>query len=230
MGDTFEIFSEDNGEAIERFEVRDMRARTRFFIDNVFYDKFVPVFGPSLSMVYIALVRHANREQKTWPSQTRIAAQLGMSRQWINVQLQLLEAFGLIKKVRVGKMCSNRYYLLDEKHWRGDFDDLLALAAMDFSIVEGAKKEGRKVMSSELTSVMSTGLGADVTRTLHQCLLEWTSNRKVEHSKVTRTKRKRTVVKKVEKPPTPIAAANTSQRFEYVFDATTKTMVERPIE
>ena len=116
MGETFEVFSEDTGDAIEQFEVRDMRARTRFFVDNVFYDKFVPVFGPSLSMVYVALVRHANREQKTWPSQTRIATQLGMSRQWINVQLQMLEAFGLIKKVRVGKMCANRYYLLDEKH------------------------------------------------------------------------------------------------------------------
>ena len=143
-----------------------MRARTRFFIDNVFYDKFVPVFGPSLSMVYIALVRHANREQKTWPSQTRIAAQLGMSRQWINVQLQMLEAFGLIKKIRVGKMCSNRYYLLDEKHWRGDFDELFNAVAADFDKIQIAKKSGRKVMSSELTSVMSTGLGSDVTRTL----------------------------------------------------------------
>ena len=196
MGDTFEIFFDDTGEAIDQFEVRDMRARTRFFIDNVFYDEFVPVFGPSLSMVYVALVRHANREQKTWPSQTRIASQLGMSRQWINVQLQKLEAFGLIKKIRVGKMCSNRYYLLDEKHWRGDFEQLFEAVAVDFAKIQLAKGAGKKVMSSELTSVMSSGLGTNVTRTLHQCLLEWTSNRKVEQSKVIQKKAKKTIENK----------------------------------
>lgn len=230
MGDTFEIFSEDTGETLEHFEVRDMRARTRFFIDNVFYDEFTPVFGSSLSMVYVALVRHANREQKTWPSQSRIAAQLGMSRQWINIQLQMLEAFGLIKKIRVGKMCANRYYLLDEKHWRRDFDELFSAVAVDFAIVQQAKKEGRKVMSSELTSVMSTGLGTDVVRTLHQCLLDWTSNRKVEQRKVIAKKAEKTVVKKVEKASVEIASSKATKRFEYVYDQERQTMVERPIQ
>lgn len=227
MGDTFEIFSEEENETVDRFEVRDMRARTRFFIDNAFYDTFVPVFGPSLSMVYVALVRHANKEQKTWPSQTRIAAQLGMSRQWINVQLQLLEAFGLIKKIRVGRMCSNRYYLLDENHWRGDFDDLHKAVTADFAVVERAKKDGRKVMSSELTSVMSTGLGADVTRTLHQCLLEWTSNRKVEQRKVIGKRKSKTIVRKTAAQSVKKSAP---KKFEYVFDETTKTMSERPVQ
>ena len=125
MGEIYEVIEEGNEDAVERFEVRDLRVKTRFAIDNAFYDEFTPIFGPTLSMVYVALVRHSNKEQKTWPSQIRIATQLGISRQWVNRQLQILEYFNLVRKIRVGKMCTNRYYLIDEKQWRRDFDGAL---------------------------------------------------------------------------------------------------------
>jgi hypothetical protein len=87
MGQAYELYEGDK--EIERFEVRDLRVKTRFAIDNVFYDEFTPIFGPTVSMVYVALVRHANKEQKTWPSQSRIAAQLGLTRQWVAHQLHM---------------------------------------------------------------------------------------------------------------------------------------------
>ena len=65
MGDIYEVF--DGDDEIDRFEVRDLRVKTRFAIDNQFYDEYLPVLKTGISMVYIALVRHANKEQKTWP-------------------------------------------------------------------------------------------------------------------------------------------------------------------
>ena len=66
------------------FEVRDLRVKTRFCIDNEFYDEFVPILGPPGLAVYTALVRHANKAQKTWPSHRRIHEQTGISRQWVS--------------------------------------------------------------------------------------------------------------------------------------------------
>ena len=152
MGELYEIFDEGD-DPIDRFEVRDLRVKTRFAVDNVFYDEFTPLFGPTLSMVYIALVRHANKEQKTWPSQSRVAAQLGLTRQWVGNQLQVLELFNLIRKVRIGKMCTNRYYLIDEKHWRRDFEDMRDRLSQLIAALEKKKGgKGEKVMSTEFTS------------------------------------------------------------------------------
>ena len=238
MGDTYQVFEGD--QPIDRFEVRDNRAQTRFFIDNSFYDEFVPVFGSSLAMVYVALVRHANKQQKTWPSQTRLAEQLGLSRKWVGVQLQILECFNLIRTIRVGKACTNRYYLIDEKHWRRDFEvlaqELVAQAnQQSFSLPAGLKKVMRtefplidlKVMGTEFPSVMRTPVGRVANATSLKMAVEFASNRKVKQSKVTQKKRKRTVVKKMESQKTQKAV---STKFSYVFDEASKTMVEKPID
>ncbi len=237
MGETYEIFEGDR--PIDRFEVRDTRAQTRFFIDNAFYDEYVPVFGSSLSMVYVALVRHANKQQKTWPSQTRLANQLGLSRKWVGVQLQILECFNLIRTVRVGKACTNRYYLVDEKHWRRDFEvlaqELVSQAyRQEFPIATDLKKVVRTefpslrfaVMGSEFPSVMRTPVGRVANTTSLKMAAQFASNRKVEQSKV-KPKKEKTVVKKVVKED---AMKTSTPKFEYVFDEATKTMVERPTE
>jgi Helix-turn-helix domain len=199
MGELYEIF-DDGDDPISRFEVRDLRVKTRFAIDNVFYDEFLPLFGPTLSAVYIALVRHANKEQKTWPSQARIAAQIGISRQWVSTQLQILELFNLIRKVRIGKMCTNRYYLIDEKHWRRDFEHMRDRLAVVLEVIEkGKNSKGEKMMSTEFTSLMGTPVNVRVVRSTHQMLLEFTSNRKDNQSKDTQKKRGKISVKKATK-------------------------------
>lgn len=240
MGETYEVFEGD--EPIDRFEVRDTRAQTRFFIDNAFYDEFVPVFGSSLAMVYVALVRHANKAQKTWPSQTRLANQLGLSRKWVGVQLQILECFNLIRTVRVGKACTNRYYLVDEKHWRRDFEalaqELVALANhRGFALPKDAQEEMRtefpsldlEVMRTEFPSGMRIPVGRVANSTSLKMALQFASNRKVYQSKVTTKKAKKTVVKKAVKNVKEGEPSEASARFEYVFDPDRQTMVERPI-
>lgn len=149
MGQAYELYEGDK--EIERFEVRDLRVKTRFAIDNAFYDEFTPIFGPTVSMVYVALVRHANKEQKTWPSQSLIAAQLGLTRQWVAHQLHILEIFNLIRSVRVGKRCTSRYYLIDEKQWRRDFDNLLSETTDAIS-----EYESKQVARAEVMLTMSS--------------------------------------------------------------------------
>ena len=241
MGETYEVFEGD--EPIDRFEVRDTRAQSRFFIDNAFYDEFVPVFGSSLSMVYVALVRHANKAQKTWPSQTRLAGQLGLSRKWVGVQLQILECFNLIRTVRVGKACTNRYYLVDEKHWRRDFEalaqELLVQANQQcFDIPEELKEVmstqfpslDLEVMGTEFTSVMRTPVGRVANTTSLKMAVQFASNRKVTQSKVNGAKAKKTVVKKLAKQAGEVVQEQRSAKFEYLFDPDTKTMTERRID
>ena len=114
MGDVYEVFYGDD--EIDRFEVRDLRVISRFSIDNQFYDEYVPLLQTAISMTYIALVRHADKDQKTWPSQTRIARHIGVSRQWAGRFLMILQYMNLIRSVRIGKRCTNRYYLIDQRH------------------------------------------------------------------------------------------------------------------
>lgn len=196
MGELYEIF-EDGDDPIDRFEVRDLRVKTRFAIDNVFYDEFTPLFGPTLSMVYIALVRHANKEQKTWPSQARIAAQLGLSRKWVGYQLQILEMFNLVRKIRVGKMCTNRYYLIDEKHWRRDFEVIANDLAKVITQYEASKDNGATmVMGTEFPSLRGTPVNLRVLSSSHQMVLEFLSNRKDNQSKDTQRKKGKISIKK----------------------------------
>ena len=232
MGETYEIY--DGETPIERFEVRDSRAQTRFFIDNAFYDEFVPVFGSSLSMVYVALVRHANKSQKTWPSQSRLATQLGLSRKWVGIQLQILECFNLIRTVRLGKTCTNRYYLVDEKQWRRDPEQLaqelvsMAIAEkfpLQKDLTDGLRTQFSSlkfaVMGTEYPSVMRTPVGKVANRTSLKMALEFASNSKVKQSKVSG----RTTVKKVQKETKP---KQSSSKFEYEFDPDRGVMIEKP--
>lgn len=232
MGETYQVYEGDD--PIDRFEVRDSRAQSRFFIDNAFYDQFVPVFGSSLSMVYVALVRHANKAQKTWPSQNRLASQLGLSRKWVGVQLQVLECFNLIRTVRVGKTCTNRYYLVDEKHWRRDPEQLAQeLVSMAVSQNYQLSSDLQKTLSTEFpslqfgvmgtqfTSVMRTPVGRVANSTSLKMALEFASNRKEKQRKVSG----RTTVKRVEKDKAQVQA---SEKFDYVYDSERGVMVEKP--
>ena len=235
MGEVFEVFEDDD--QVDRFEVRDLRVKTRFAIDNAFYDEFVPVLGPTLSMIYLAFVRHANKDQKSWPSQTRIANQIGVSREWVNKQIQVLEFFNLIKKIRVGKSCTNRYYLIDEKQWRRDFDALFEETSKILTVYEKnmAKAGGQKVMSTEFTSLMSSGVHIGAIRSSHQCLVEFTSNRKDKQSKDTQKRKekiqvkkslsKKTSIKKKEQPR--MVVEGEGSRFNEYYDRKTNEIVRR---
>jgi len=104
----------------EQIEIRDLRAKDRFSLDDKFFNGYVKILGIHALGVYCSLCRHADKKQRAWPSQRKIAEELSLSRAKVIECIKLLECFHIIKKVRIGKKCTNRYYLLDKKAWIRD--------------------------------------------------------------------------------------------------------------
>lgn len=99
------------------FEVRDLRSKEKFIVDDQFlngYAKLVGIYGVG---VYISLCRHANKEQKAYPSIGKISEELGISKRSVMRGIGTLEKYNIIKRERLGKQLTNRYYLLDKKEW-----------------------------------------------------------------------------------------------------------------
>ena len=68
----------------ETFEVRDLRAKERFVLDNEFFNGFVKILGTNALGVYCSLARHADKYQKSFPSQKKIAEELNLSEPTVN--------------------------------------------------------------------------------------------------------------------------------------------------
>ncbi len=146
---------------MENFEVRDLRAKGKYLIDDQFlngYARFVEKYAVG---VYNSLCRHAGKDQKSWPSINKISEELGFGRDSVIQGIKRLEFWKIIKKQRIGKTVNNRYFLLDKKSWK----PVSEVAMADFSEVAGA----------DFTSRLQR---------LHQSSAP-TSNSKETHSKVT---------------------------------------------
>lgn len=96
----------------QTFVVRDERRRGFFMVFNDFYDQYGSKLGPYGLAVYMALCRYANREQECWPSQRRIAKDVGMCRKQVGLTLARLEELKLVAVERTNGT-SNTYILLD---------------------------------------------------------------------------------------------------------------------
>jgi hypothetical protein len=96
--------------------------------------------------------------------------------------IRALEIFSIVKRIRVGKMCNNRYYLIDKSLWVRT-DDVEVMSIILTSLTSG-----------EVHSMYFTGLS----KRLHR-YIEWTSNSKETHSKETHSKETRTQKTKSDK-------------------------------
>lgn len=101
-----------------QFEVRDLRTKEKFVIDDEFLNGYAKIVGIYAVGVYSSLCRHANKEQKCWPSISKMCEELNISHRSTLRAIKYLEFWGIIKKHRVGRRSSNRYDLIDKKHWR----------------------------------------------------------------------------------------------------------------
>jgi DNA-binding transcriptional ArsR family regulator len=101
----------------EQFKVRDMREKTKFYLDDIFIDEYAILVGTTATVIYNWLCRYANKNQKAWPSLAKLASNLGMNEKTIRRNLKKLENHNLILVERVGKTRSNRYHLLDQSKW-----------------------------------------------------------------------------------------------------------------
>jgi len=140
----------------EQFEVRDLRPKGWFWLNDEFFNGYAGILGANALAVYVALARHADKKQKCYPKQQTIADETKLNRATVNLWIQIFEYMKIIKKQRVGKQCANRYYLLGKKYWRKDWD----------------------VMLREATSGDVAGGNKRCCHTLHQVLPHASSNRK----------------------------------------------------
>ncbi len=99
-------------------EIRDMRRRHWFYVDNDLLDNYLPLMGASAFAVYAVLCRMANNDtQNCWPSHATIAARTGLSVNTIRTGLARLAELGLVdvgERLRPdGSRTSNIYTLLE---------------------------------------------------------------------------------------------------------------------
>ena len=99
------------------FEVRDRRIKEKFDIDDAYLNGYAKLCGIYATGVYVSLCRHADKEQKCFPSQKLIAEELNISEKQVNRSIKILESYKIIIKERVGKKANNRYWLTDKSEW-----------------------------------------------------------------------------------------------------------------
>jgi len=104
------------------FKVRDKRNKGWFYLDNEYLNGIGKHLGPTGIAVYVSLCRHADQDQKCFPSQEKIAEEIGSTDRSVRRHLKKLEEFNIIQleKVRTsrGRWLNNVYYLLDKTEWR----------------------------------------------------------------------------------------------------------------
>ena len=102
----------------KQFEVRDLRERNKFVVDDKFLNGYARFLGIYCVGVYNSFCRHANKEQKCWPSIKKVSQELNICRNKVIGSIKYLEFWQIIEKQRIGKMVTNRYFLLDKKQWK----------------------------------------------------------------------------------------------------------------
>lgn len=103
------------------FEVRERRPRGWFWIDNQFMDKWAEKIGPNAILAYICICRHSDKDQKSYPSQERMASQCKIVRRSIIRAIKILEDCNIIEVETVrekGRFSRNIYHLNDICFWK----------------------------------------------------------------------------------------------------------------
>lgn len=101
----------------DTFEVRDLREKDFFVVDDKYLNGWAKVCGIYATGVYFVLCRHANSQTQTcFPSVSLISEKLSISQIQVKRALKVLEGHNIVKVARTaGKV--NVYYLVDKKHW-----------------------------------------------------------------------------------------------------------------
>ena len=101
--------------------MRDRRNKGWFFVDNDYLNGFAKYFGPTGTSVYLSLCRHADGEQKAFPSQRLIAEEVGCGERTVRDYINALAKYHLIEVHREknsdGKWLNNVYTLLAKEEW-----------------------------------------------------------------------------------------------------------------
>ena len=105
------------------FKIRDKRNKGWFFMDNEYLNGYAKIFGAIGTAIYVSLCRHADQDQKCFPSEKLIAEELAITDRVIRKYLKKFEEYNLLKVERnidpiSKKRLNNTYYLLDKSEWK----------------------------------------------------------------------------------------------------------------
>lgn len=111
------------------FKVRDRRNRGWFYLDNETIDLISKNLGIAPMVIYATLCRHADNEQRCFPSQELLAKELGISQRTVIRHTKTLIDHNIIFKNREYKgrnWANNEYILMDKTVWQIDQSDKLS--------------------------------------------------------------------------------------------------------
>jgi len=105
----------------QSFRVRDKRNKGWFWVENDYFNGFGKILGAGAIAVYVSLCRHADNEQKCFPSQKTIAEETKLSERTVRKIIKELEKYRIIEitkeRDKEGKWLNNTYWLLDKSEW-----------------------------------------------------------------------------------------------------------------
>jgi hypothetical protein len=106
----------------DQFLVRDLRNKQHFIVDDEYLNGYAKLCGPSATLVYLCLCRHADRHQESFPSVQLMAEKTGISRDSVMRGIKKLIEWNIISKERERRedatWLNNRYVLLDKSVWK----------------------------------------------------------------------------------------------------------------
>jgi hypothetical protein len=107
----------------ELFKIRDKRNKGWFFMDNEYLNGYAKIFGAVGTAIYVSLCRHADNEQKCFPSENLIGEELSISDRTVRTYLGKFEKYKLIRvertvDSRTKRRMNNTYWLLDKTEWQ----------------------------------------------------------------------------------------------------------------
>jgi len=214
----------------KKIEIRDIRGKERFVVDNDYIDNFAKICGAFATCVYMSLCRHANKIQSCWPSIQTLAEEHGVGITSVKKGLAKLIDHKIIEKERVGKKCNNRYLLLDKKHW--------VIAPIDLSTKQNNEEKPKQKkddgsegpVASEVVDVTQlsqvgsdschTSIKKDECKSPHDCQVVATRPSLGRHTSIhsKETNSKETKVS--------ICGASSTEKEEFDFDDYLKKMIE----
>jgi hypothetical protein len=108
---------------MEKFEIRDLRKKDKFVIDDEYLNGYAKLCGINATGVYVSLCRHANKQQTCFPSKELLANELNISERSVYSALKKLEEWNIIKTQSQGRkdngsFKNNIYTLLDKSLWK----------------------------------------------------------------------------------------------------------------
>ncbi len=105
-----------------QIRIRDKRNKGWFFLDNEYINGYAKIFGGMGTAIYVSLCRHADIDQRCFPSQELISKELNIAERTVRKYLKMFADYNLIyvarEKDEKGKWLNNIYYLLDKTEWK----------------------------------------------------------------------------------------------------------------